>query len=42
MLIFGEIGPKMYASRHTEEVALRVARPILYLSKVIYPCALDL
>ena len=37
MLIVGEIGPKMYASRHTEELALRVARPILYLSKVIYP-----
>jgi len=37
MLIFGEIGPKMYASRNTEELALRVALPILYLSKVIYP-----
>ena len=37
MLIFGEIGPKMYASRHTEELALRVALPILYLSNVIYP-----
>ncbi|NLA38229.1 MAG: HlyC/CorC family transporter [Methanomicrobiales archaeon] len=37
MLIFGEIGPKMYASRHTEELALTVARPILYLSKILYP-----
>ncbi len=37
MLIFGEIGPKMYASRHTEALALRVARPILYLSRVLYP-----
>ena len=37
MLIFGEIGPKMYASRHIEELALRVSRPILYLSKAIYP-----
>jgi len=37
MLVFGEIGPKMYASRHTEDLALRVARPILYLSKVFYP-----
>ena len=37
MLVFGEIGPKMYASRHTEDLALRVARPILYLSKVLYP-----
>ena len=37
MLIFGEIGPKMYASRHVEDLALRVARPILYLSRVFYP-----
>ncbi|MCK9276489.1 MAG: hemolysin family protein [Methanoculleus sp.] len=37
MLVFGEIGPKMYASRNTEDLALRVALPILYLSKVIYP-----
>ncbi|WP_332448839.1 hemolysin family protein [Methanoculleus sp.] len=37
ILVFGEIGPKMYASRHTEDLALRVARPILYFSKVLYP-----
>lgn len=37
MLIVGEIGPKMYASRHVEDFALRVAVPILYLSKVLYP-----
>lgn len=37
MLIFGEIGPKMYASRHTEELALRFARPILLFSRVLYP-----
>ena len=37
ILVFGEIGPKMYASRHVEEFALRVAVPILYLSKVLYP-----
>jgi len=37
ILMFGEIGPKMYASRHTEDLALRVARPILYLSTVLYP-----
>jgi len=37
MLIFGEIGPKMYASRHTEALALRVALPVLYLSRVLYP-----
>ncbi len=37
ILAFGEIGPKMYASRHAEDLSLRVARPILYLSKVLYP-----
>ncbi|MDN7025227.1 HlyC/CorC family transporter [Methanoculleus sp. FWC-SCC1] len=37
MLIFGEIGPKMYAARNTESLALRVARPIQGLSKVLYP-----
>ncbi|WP_292364679.1 MULTISPECIES: hemolysin family protein [unclassified Methanoculleus] len=37
MLVFGEIGPKMYASRNTEKLALGVARPILYLSRVLYP-----
>ncbi len=37
MLVFGEIGPKMYASRHIETLALRVARPILYLSRVLHP-----
>jgi putative hemolysin len=37
MLVFGEIGPKMYASRNTEALALRVALPILYLSRVLYP-----
>ena len=37
ILVFGEIGPKMYASWHTEDLALRVAQPILYFSKVLYP-----
>ncbi len=37
MLIFGEIGPKMYAARNTEGLALRVARPIQVLSKVLHP-----
>jgi putative hemolysin len=37
MLIFGEIWPKMYASRNTESLALRVSRPILLFSKVLYP-----
>lgn len=37
VLVSGEIGPKMYASRYTEELALRVSRPILFLSKLLYP-----
>nr|7M1T_A Chain A, Hemolysin, contains CBS domains [Methanoculleus thermophilus]7M1T_B Chain B, Hemolysin, contains CBS domains [Methanoculleus thermophilus] len=37
VLVFGEIGPKMYASRYTEELALRVSRPILFFSKLLYP-----
>jgi putative hemolysin len=37
MLIFGEIGPKMYASRNTESLALRVSRPILLFSNLLYP-----
>ncbi|NLN09428.1 hemolysin family protein [Methanoculleus sp. DTU007] len=37
VLVSGEIGPKMYASRYTEELALRVSRPILFFSKLLYP-----
>lgn len=37
LLIFGEIGPKMYANRHTESMALRAAPVILFLSKVLSP-----
>ncbi len=37
MLIFGEIGPKMYAARNTESFALRVSKPILLLSRVLSP-----
>jgi putative hemolysin len=37
MLIFGEIGPKMYAARYTEGHAAFVARPILLLSRVLSP-----
>jgi CBS domain containing-hemolysin-like protein len=37
LLVFGEIGPKTYASRHVEEYALFVSRPIYYLSKVFSP-----
>jgi putative hemolysin len=37
MLIFGEIGPKMYAAKYTERFALAVSTPILYLSKIFSP-----
>ncbi len=37
LLIFGEIGPKTYAARKTEKVALFVSWPILYLSYFFYP-----
>ena len=37
LLVFGEIGPKIYATRHTEHLALSVATPILYLSKFLSP-----
>jgi len=37
LLIFGEIGPKMFAVRFTEPVALAVARPILLLAKILSP-----
>jgi len=37
LLIFGEIGPKTYAARKTEKVALLVSWPILYLSYFFYP-----
>jgi putative hemolysin len=34
---FGEIGPKIYAARHTEQLALSIATPVLYLSKILSP-----
>ncbi len=37
LLIFGEIGPKTYAARKTDDVALFVSWPILYLSYLISP-----
>jgi len=37
LLTIGEIIPKTYASRSTEQVALLVARPVLYMSYVLYP-----
>ncbi len=37
ILIFGEIGPRLYATRATENYALSVAPSILFLSKVLSP-----
>jgi len=37
LLFFGEIGPKMYATRHTERMALTISGPILLLSRVLSP-----
>lgn len=40
MLIFGEIGPKTYAARHPEKVALFAAKKILFLSYILTPVIL--
>ncbi len=37
LLVFGEIGPKMYANRATERFALWVAPAIHFLSRIFYP-----
>ncbi len=37
VLVFGEISPKTYFHQKAEKMSLLVARPILYLSFVIYP-----
>jgi CBS domain containing-hemolysin-like protein len=37
LLFFGEIGPKVYATRNTEKVALLFAGPILFLTRVLSP-----
>ena len=37
LLVFGEIGPKMYASKHSEQLALSFATPILYLTRILTP-----
>lgn len=37
LLIFGEIGPKIYAARHTESLALSVSKPVLILTKIFSP-----
>lgn len=37
ILIFGEILPKSYCQHHAEEISVKVARPILLLSKILSP-----
>jgi putative hemolysin len=37
MLVFGEIGPKTYAARYTERLALFSAPIILFLTKILLP-----
>lgn len=37
LLVFGEIGPKTYANRQLERVALFVATPIYFLTKLLSP-----
>jgi len=37
LLVFGEIGPKMYGVRYTDRLALFVARPVYLLSKIFSP-----
>jgi putative hemolysin len=37
LLVFGEIGPKIYATRHTEAMALWAAPIILFLSRILSP-----
>ena len=37
VLIFGEIVPKSYGLGHAEEWALRVARPIALIGRVLFP-----
>jgi putative hemolysin len=37
LLFFGEIGPKIYAARHTERLALSVSKPVLYFTRILGP-----
>lgn len=37
ILVFGEVTPKRYCREHAERIALKVAGPILFLSKVFAP-----
>lgn len=40
MFIFGELVPKAYASHESEQVALKVTRPINFISKALQPLAM--
>jgi putative hemolysin len=37
LLFFGEIGPKIYAARNTERLALAIAKPVLIFSRILSP-----
>jgi Mg2+/Co2+ transporter CorB len=37
ILVFGEITPKSFATYHNRKIALLVAKPILFLSVILYP-----
>ena len=37
LLVFGEIGPKIYAARASESFALTIAPIILFLSRILSP-----
>ncbi len=37
ILVFGEVGPKTYANRHHEKIALLVATPIYWLTMILTP-----
>ena len=37
ILVFGEIVPKTFAARHANSHSLRIARLLLFLTKVLYP-----
>ena len=42
ILLFGEIFPKALAQSYAESIALKVSRPLLYLSYVLWPVVLGL
>ncbi len=42
ILLFGEILPKVYANRHSVKFAKMMAKPILFLKKILYPISIIL